>query len=84
MATDLTAECVQGFRAAGAACPFYHSSDSWLAWRAGEALWQRGATAPTRCRKSRGYSVRLETAANAYTFKAVGAALDAFDLDRHG
>ena len=82
MATNLLDECLAGYTAQGDACPFYHSSDSWLAWTAGQALNARGSVTPTQCKKSRGYSVKMQTAGADFTFRAVGKMLDQFELVR--
>jgi len=87
MAMDLTDEARGGFDAwinGTRDPPYFHSSDSWLAWHAGAALARTGRTKPHTCKKSRGYSVRLDTAVNRFTFKAAGPDLMAFDLERHG
>lgn len=59
MATDLTAEAMQGFEApAEARNPFYHSSASGIAWDCGRWMQTTGRTAPRDVRMSRGYTVR--------------------------
>jgi hypothetical protein len=62
MATKLTDECKAGAAARTAMnvdVPYLFSSDSWLAYRAGQQI--RGMSGIRRCTKSRGYSVRIET-----------------------
>lgn len=87
MAQDLTNQCRGGFDAYVSGHrepPYMFSSDSWLAWLAGAELAKTGRTKPHTCRKSRGYSVRIETAVNRYVFKASGADLGARELERLG
>ena len=62
MPMNLTEECRKGYDAAADATPPYlFSSDSWMAWWAGYKI--RGMSGIRACRKSRGHSVRIETAA---------------------
>lgn len=87
MATDLTAECMQGYSAdsdmPGAKCPFYFSSDSWLAYQAGQLMAAKGLSAPALCRMSRGFSVRIRTKGDTdFLFKAAGADLENMFLTR--
>lgn len=52
--------------------PFMWSSTSWLLFEAGR-VWNRcGRSAPVAARKSRGYSVRIQTAANDFVVEFVG------------
>ncbi len=79
---DLTQECAKGY-AGGAPNPYYWSSDSWVAFEAGAALSQSGRTAPVKCRKSKGYSVRIETAGDTIIlFKFGGKDLTLPKLER--
>ncbi len=93
MATDLTAETIEGFDAleklstrdnpGGKRNPYLFSSDSWLAFEAGQALCERGLTRPERAHKSRGCSVRIVTSGQTeFLFKASGDDLEIMDLIR--
>ena len=93
MATNLTEYAQEGFDAhdlycdwrgsPDPACKHYFSSDAWLAYQAGSAMFSKGVTRPTAAFKSRGYSVRLETASGTkFVFKAAGEDLEKQDLDR--
>lgn len=78
MATNLTAEFIEGYNAQDAQIdnPYLWSSDSWLAYDAGAAFAKYGYSTPTRAAKSRGYSLRVQTAANDFTI-TYNAALSA-------
>jgi hypothetical protein len=61
---DLTAQFMAGYNSQDATIdnPYLWSSDNWLAYDAGYVFAKRGASTPIKARKSRGYSVRVETA----------------------
>lgn len=58
------------------------SSPCWMAHRAGAELNKRGMTKPTKAAMSRGYSVRLETAASDLIVRFSGDDLAVVDIDR--
>lgn len=62
MATNLTAECKAGYADMNARNPYLFSSDSWVAFAAGQKLY--GISGVRKCYKSRGYSVRVESVSN--------------------
>ena len=91
MATDLTQEAFDGYRnsdqtdwrGTAPANPFYYSSDSWLAFEAGEYLGRNGVTHPVRCTKSRGYSVKVLTNSGTdYLYALTGDDLEVVTLTR--
>lgn len=59
MPTDLTSPCTVGYDNPDMASPYLESSDSWLAFVAGQRI--TGMSGVRRCRKSRGHSVKVET-----------------------
>lgn len=76
MATNLTAECKagyeQGFTANGFADnPYLFSSDSWLAFIAGQKL--AGISGVKSCHKSRGYSVKVASTSGTGSFRVTFA-----------
>lgn len=81
METTLTDDARKGF-ADPAAEPFaYFSSDSWLAFRAGQAARNAGFDGIAKAAKSRGYSVRLTaTDGRAALVAFKGDDLDQIDL----
>lgn len=55
---DLTAQAMEGYTAGnGAACPYYKSSATGMAWQVGAMLRRTGRTAPRNVRMGRGYHV---------------------------
>ena len=91
MPTDLTQECIQGYKNAdqtdwrdvAPSNPFYWSSDSWLAFEAGEHLGRNGVTVPARAAKSRGYSVKIRTIGGTdFIYRATGPDLENRELIR--
>ena len=52
--------------------PYIWSSSCWMLFEAGLLWANRGASAPVAARKSRGYSVRVQTAANEFLISFVG------------
>lgn len=91
MATDLTQECIKGYRNAdktdwrdnAPANPFLWSSDSWLAFEAGEHMGRNGLTVPARVTKSRGYSVKVRTIGGTdFLYRATGDNLSDRELIR--
>jgi hypothetical protein len=56
--------------------PYIWSSSSWMLFEAGR-VWNRcGRSTPVMARKSRGYSVRIDTADNRFVVNFVGDDLD--------
>jgi hypothetical protein len=56
--------------------PHIWSSTHWMLFEAGR-VWNRcGRSSPIAARKSRGYSVRIDTAANSFVVNFVGDDLD--------
>ena len=91
MATNLTQECIDGYKNAdqtdwrdtAPANPFIWSSAAWMAFEAGEALGRHGVTAPRMASKSRGYSVKIRTQGGAdYLYRLHGDDLDIVELTR--
>ena len=86
MATLLTAECNEGYQRdfqIDARCPYYFSSDCWLAFQAGALMATRGLSAPAKCRKSRGYSLKITTKGGTdFLFTARGNDLETMELVR--
>lgn len=83
VSSDLTAECKAGYAEPSAASPHYLSSDSWLAFRAGQTI--AGMSGVASCRKSRGYSVRIvTTGGNRVVVAASGTGLAHFNVVREG
>ena len=81
MATDLTEACKAGYADMTARNPYLFSSDSSLAFTAGQKVY--GISGVRRCFKSRGYSVRIEsTSGTAYLVKFDGAKLDRISVNR--
>ena len=59
---SLLEEFNQGLTSApGAKCPYFHSSDAWLAYQAGVFAKGMGISSVATVKKSRGYTVRLFT-----------------------
>jgi hypothetical protein len=52
--------------------PFIWSSSCWMLFEAGLLWANRGSSAPVMARKSRGYTVKVQTAANDYLISFVG------------
>jgi len=52
--------------------PFIWSSACWLLFEAGLLWANRGSSAPVAARKSRGYSVRVQTHANDWVIEFAG------------
>lgn len=59
MPADLTSPCTVGYGNPDMTSPYLESSDSWLAFVAGQRI--TGMSGVRRCRKSRGHSVKVET-----------------------
>jgi hypothetical protein len=55
--------------------PHIWSSNDWLMWEAGRVWVISGRSEPMMARKSRGYSVRVNTCANEWIVKFTGDAL---------
>lgn len=61
MAVSLIEEAKQGYDAEpGSQCPYYASSNSGMAWLAGQWLKARGRNRPMKAAASRGYRVRVD------------------------
>ena len=88
--TNITTECQAGYdahdlystRDGAPKNPHLFSSPSWLAYCAGEQMFFKGVSRPTKAKMSRGFSVRIETNDNKFLFKASGADLEIQDLER--
>jgi hypothetical protein len=63
--------------------PFMWSSDSWLVWDAGFLFGKKGYCQPIKVKKSRGYSVKVQTHANDFTIKYDTATLAKTTIERH-
>lgn len=63
---DLTIAFMQGYNCQDSDLdnPWIYSSPNWLAFRAGAQFAKYGTSTPTKCRSSRGYSLRVFTRAN--------------------
>lgn len=81
MTNDLTAMCQAGQNGPELANPYLFSSDTWLAFRAGQLI--AGMSTVRRCLKSRGHSVRIETAGGSkIVVKATGKRLEHIAVER--
>lgn len=60
------------------------SSPCWMAHQAGKAMAAKGYTMPTAAAMSRGFSVRLQTAANEFIARFSGDLLDTIAIERLG
>lgn len=58
------------------------SSPRWMAHKAGQAMARRGFTLPIAAAMSRGYSVRLQTAANEFLVRFSGDDLGRIEIER--
>lgn len=63
---DLTEAFLEGYNAQDPQIdnPFLWSSPNWLAYVAGGQFAKYGTSTPTRCKASRGYSLRVFTSSN--------------------
>jgi len=63
---DLTEAFLEGWNAADPQIdnPYLWSSPAWLAFDAGAYFYKLGVSKPTRCKASRGYTLRVFTNAN--------------------
>lgn len=82
---DLTEAFLEGWNAADPQIdnPYLWSSPNWLAFDAGASFYKLGASKPTRCKASRGYSLRVFTPANEWTAKP-DSHLRGWTFDRRG
>ena len=85
MAYNFITETLAGYNAREdrTPCPFIFSSDCWLAWEAGYEMAMRGFSRPIKARKSRGYLMVLQTAANEIKIGFQGADLSKRIINRY-
>ena len=81
----LTSEFMQGYNAQDGQLdnPFIYSSPSWLAFKAGAEFAKYGTSAPIKCQSSRGYTLRIFTAANEW-IATPDKTLLSWSFDRRG
>jgi len=82
---DLTEAFLEGWNAADPQIdnPYLWSSPSWLAFDAGAYFYKLGVSKPTKCKASRGYTLRVFTQANEWLAKP-DSNLAHWSFDRRG
>lgn len=68
--SDLTQQTLSGYYNPRASNPFDALSPYWLAFRAGQALWDKGVSRPVKAKKSRGSNIRIYTHDNEFIIDA--------------
>ena len=81
MKNDLLHQCLEGWDLAHKDNPYLFSSDSWMAFQAGRRI--VAMCRPVKCRKSRGYSIVIETSGGSTcTLKFTGKNLETITMER--